>query len=193
MPTRIIEVIQFDVEVPKAAKNDVKKAVKAVIESAKVSAAGNNLAITVGEDRIAFAGTPNGWGFPKMEAGGGDSAVTLTVVEAVVRVVGGTFAVRVDRDGAMADVRAEAPRGGGEAPALWAAKRVLAEVVKVSSVDASAALTAISEKPSVKRAEVNTALGTEAERVWTALDKQGLVRDGEIPTRSLYIWTKKQE
>jgi hypothetical protein len=44
----------------------------------------------------------------------------------------------------------------------------------------------------VKRGDLDAALGTEADRVWAALDKQGLVRDGEIPTRSLYIWMKKQ-
>jgi hypothetical protein len=193
MPTRIVEVIQFDVDVPKTSKNDLKKAVKAIDGEAKVSAAGNDLTISVGTDRIAFTAGANGWVSSKVVSGEGDSETTLAALDAVVRLVGGTFAARVERDGTASEARFEAPKGGGEAPALWAAKRVLAEVVHVSSVDASAALTAISEHPVVKRADVNAALGAEAERVWTALDKQGLVRGGEIPTRGLYIWRMKQQ
>jgi hypothetical protein len=192
MPTRIVKVTHFDVEVLRAAKNEVKKAAKAAFEEAKVSTAGKDLGITVGSDRVVLGATSVGWSSPRFEAGDGDSAPTLAVIEAMVRTVGGTFAAKIDRDGEEGEARFEAPKGGGEAPALWAAKRVLAEVVKVSSVDASAALAAITERPSVKRADVNQALGVEAERVWTALDKVGLIRDGEIPTRGLYIWAKKQ-
>lgn len=188
-----VKVHRFVLEVPRRGRFEVRKIALAADEGATVSTAGGPLVIALGADRIVFAATEQGWSSPRFEPGGEDNEAALLAIQGLVRAFGGRFEARVDRDGRTEDVAFEAPQGGGDAPALWAARRVLAEVVRVSSTDASAALLAISSHPCVTRPEVATALGGEADRVWAALEREGLVKPGGIPSRALYIWVKKQE